>query len=129
MIKSSLLSNLFVRFLLSGAFNTVLTYLLYLLLLDFFSYQVSYAVSYFCGVVIAYISNKLVVFKAHKGLTSALLFPLVYILQYLVTVAFLKLFVEVFYINERVALLAAIVFFVPINFALSKIIFFRSGIN
>lgn len=118
-------TGVFGRFLLSGGFNTLVTYLLYLLLLVSFSYQISYTISYCLGVVLAYYLNRVVVFKSHRGLRSILLFPLVYVVQYLLTSCVLWGLVVQLGVDERLALLVAIVLMVPVNFLLSRKIFTR----
>ena len=118
-------SGVFGRFLLSGGFNTLVTYLLYLLLLLFFSYHVSYTISYCLGVMLAYCLNRVVVFKSHRGLRSLLFFPLVYGVQYLLTSIVLRVLVVQFDVDERLALLVGIVLMIPVNFLLSKKIFTR----
>jgi len=119
-------TGVFGRFLLSGGFNTLVTYLLYLLLLVSFSYQISYTISYCLGVVLAYYLNRVVVFKSHRGLRSILLFPLVYVVQYLLTSCVLWGLVVQLGVDERLALLVAIVLMVPVNFLLSRKIFTRN---
>lgn len=121
--KSAPASSVFVRFLLSGGFNTLSTYLVYLLLLTVLSYQLSYTISYVSGVVLSYFLNRMVVFKAHQGLRSVFLFPLVYVIQYLSTSLVLWLLVDNMGIDSRVALPVAIVLFVPVNYFLSRKIF------
>ncbi|MFJ7796597.1 GtrA family protein [Pseudomonas sp. NPDC096950] len=116
-------TNVFGRFLLSGGFNTLSTYLLYLLLLTVLSYQVSYTISYISGVVLSYFLNRLFVFKTHQGLRSVFLFPLVYVIQYLSTSLVLWLLVDNIGVDSRVALPVAIVMFVPVNYFLSRKIF------
>ena len=123
MLNTKVAHNVFARFLLSGGFNTALTYVLYLLLLNSLSYQISYTISYLSGVALAYFLNRSLVFKSHQGLRSILLFPIVYFLQYFFTCLFLKLLVDVFSVDQRIALLFAIILFVPVNFMLSKKIF------
>ncbi|WP_331711547.1 GtrA family protein [Pseudomonas sp. URMO17WK12:I11] len=116
---------MFGRFLLSGGFNTLVTYVLYLLLLSCFSYQISYTISYCLGVVLAYYLNRVAVFKSHRGLLSLLLFPLVYVAQYLLTGSVLWGLVVQLGLDERLALLVAIALMVPVNFLLSRKIFTR----
>ncbi|VVN15985.1 hypothetical protein PS645_04047 [Pseudomonas fluorescens] len=117
---------MFGRFILSGAFNTSVTYLLYLFLLHCFSYQISYTISYTLGVVLAYYLNRALVFKSHRGLRSILLFPLIYIVQYMLTGSLLWILVDQLRISERLALLVGIVLMVPVNYLLSKKIFSRN---
>lgn len=59
----------FARFLVSGGFNTVVTYGIYLLLLNVLSYKTSYTIAYVAGIVLAYSLNRYFVFKSHQGLS------------------------------------------------------------
>jgi putative flippase GtrA len=112
-----------VRFLLSGGINTALTYALYLILIRFLSYGVSYTITYVVGIVIAFLIGRFFVFNASRGVVSALLFPLVYGVQYLTGLAVLWIWIEKLGLN--VALGPAIVTLVtlPVTFALSRWIF------
>ena len=73
----------FVRFLLSGVFNTATTYGLYPVLLRFVLYRTSYSLAYIIGVVLSYFLNRVFVFRSNRGLSTAALFPVVYLIQYL----------------------------------------------
>ena len=111
------------RFLVSGGFNTVVTYGLYLLLLNVVSYASSYTIAYAAGILLAYNLNRYFVFKSHQGIKSAALFPLVYLAQYLTSLLILWVWVEKLGWDSRVAPLIAIAITVPITFVLSKYVF------
>lgn len=120
---SKLLKLDFARFLMSGGFNTALTYGIYLALLSVLSYQISYTISYVTGIVLAYVLNRFFVFKSHQGLRSAVLMPFIYLVQYLLSLVILWIWVEKFGFDSRLAPLAAIVLTLPVTFLLSKFAF------
>lgn len=114
---------MFARFLLSGAFNTAATYLLYLLLLRFLTYRLSYSLSFVAGIALAYILNLRFVFRVQGGWKSLFLFPLVYLAQYLAGLVVVSLWVEVLGLTAQLAPIAAIVVTIPLTFALSRLVF------
>ncbi|MCI3908350.1 GtrA family protein [Pseudomonas viridiflava] len=120
---SKFLKQDFARFLMSGGFNTALTYGLYLVLLMFLSYNVSYTISYVTGILLAYTLNRFFVFKSHQGLRSVILLPLIYIVQYCLSLVILWCWVEKFQLDARLAPLVAIVLTLPVTFILSKLAF------
>lgn len=113
----------FARFLVSGGFNTALTYGLYLALLLALPYKTSYTISYLIGIVLAYILNRFFVFKSHRGLKSALFLPLIYGMQYCLSMLILWCWVEKLGFDERLAPIVAIVFTLPVTYFFSKIAF------
>lgn len=113
----------FARFLLSGGFNTLVTYGIYLLLLNVLSYKTSYTVAYVAGIVLAYSLNRYFVFKSHQGIKSVALFPLVYLAQYLTSLLILWVWVEKLGLDSRIAPLIAIAITVPMTFVLSRYVF------
>ena len=118
----------FARFLVSGAFNTLVTYLLYLLLLQFLSYRISYTISYAAGIVLAYELNRVFVFKAPRSLASIAATPLIYLLQYCVGLGVVSLWVEYLGLSARIAPLVAIALTVPLTFVLTRWVFLgRAG--
>jgi len=116
-------SGAFARFLLSGGFNTAVTYALYLALLPFLSYRVSYTIAFAGGIVLAYALNRLFVFRAKGTLLTLCLFPLVYILQYGVGLAVVSLWVEWLHGMEWLAPAVAIFVTVPLTFLLCRLLF------
>lgn len=113
----------FLRFLLSGGINTVATYAVYLVLLRALDYRIAYTVAYIVGILLAYALNWLFVFRTHRGLTSVLLFPFVYVTQYAVSLATVWIWVEMFGLPKSLAPLIAIVITIPITYALSRLVF------
>lgn len=118
----------FVRFLMSGGTNTVITYLIYLFLLNFLSYQESYTVAYVCGIVLAFFLGRFFVFKSHRGVQSIFLFPIIYLVQYLASMLILWVWVEQLYLSYSVAPLVAILVTVPITYMLSCYVFVKPSL-
>lgn len=111
----------FFRFLVSGGLNTGITYGLYLLLLPLLGYLAAYSTAYVFGIVLSYALNSLFVFRQPINWRSLLRFPLVYVVQLMLTGALLWLFVDVLGIGERIALLAAIALTVPVTFLTARL--------
>lgn len=115
----------FLRFLVSGTANTVATYAVYLLLLRVVDYRVAYTMAYVAGILLAYALNRVFVFQTHRGLSSMLLFPLVYVVQYLVSLATIWLWVDWLNLAKIFAPLLAIVITIPSTYFLSRLIFVK----
>lgn len=113
----------FFRFIMSGGFNTVLTYGIYLALLNFLSYKKSYTISYAVGILLAYLSNRFFVFRSHQGIRTAFIMPLIYFVQYFLALFILWIWIEIFQLDDRLAPLAAIFLTLPVIFLLSKLAF------
>lgn len=111
-----------VRFLLSGAINTGVTYAIYLLLLPHLDYRSAYSVSFLCGIVLSYAINVRYVFRVRAGWKSFALYPLVYLAQYLIGILILYVAVDKFGIAREYALLASIAVSVPVTFLISRTI-------
>ena len=110
----------FVRFLLAGATNTLLSYLLYLLLLIFLSYLPAYSVAYCAGIVLSYFLNVHFVFKERVSLASFLKFPIVYVIQYALGALTLWLLVDRAGIAPAIAMAGVIVVTIPVTFLTSR---------
>lgn len=110
----------FVRFILVGLVNLVLTYSLYLFLGLFLRYPVAYTVSYACGILISYLLNARFVFKSPIRISKAAQYPIVYLAQYLLGMALLYLLVELAHVSSRIAPLVIPAVTVPATFLLSR---------
>lgn len=113
----------FLRFVAAGGLNTALTYAVYLLLLQWCSYQVSYAAAYFLGVIFAYVLNRVFVFRSHKGLISIVLLPLVYVAQFGVSISVLWLAIEKLSLPAILGPVVVIAVTLPLTFLLSRLAF------
>ena len=112
----------FVKFVGVGSINTIVTYLLYLLLLHFASYQVSYTMAYIFGIWLSYWLNLKFVFQAKGSRKKIVLFPLVYLAQYLFGMLVLYVAIDTLNISEKIAPILIVLFTVPLTFILTKTI-------
>jgi putative flippase GtrA len=119
-LKRSFEGGQFWRFVAVGAANSIVTYLIYLALLQFVGYAVAYTVSYACGIAFSYIANSLAVFRAPMSVKSAVRFPMVYLAQYLLGMALMWLFVDVLEIAAWLAPWITTVVLVPVSFVLTR---------
>lgn len=117
------LTRNFAKFLISGGFNTALTYGLYLLLLMFLPYTASYTISYIIGITFAYLLNRFFVFKSHQGIKSVAMLPLVYLVQYVVSMLIVWCWVEKLGFIDRLAPLVSIIITIPFSYIFSKFAF------
>lgn len=113
----------FVRFLLSGGFNTVVTYALYLVLLQFFPYWFSYTLTFAFGIGLAYVLSRYFVFGMPRAGRRIFLFPVVYIVQYLAGLLIAFVWVDVLLWRPTLAPLASMTVTIPITFILTKWVF------
>jgi len=116
-----------VRFLLSGGINTVATYAIYLLLVQFLHYQVAYTVTYLIGIALGYALNVFWVFRSAPNVRSAIGYPLVYLAQYGLGIGLLWIFVDVLNIDQRIAPALVIVITLPIMYTLSRLVFRKTA--
>lgn len=112
----------FVSFLVAGAINTILSYMLYFLLLDCLGYILAYSVSYIIGIAISYFLNVYFVFKSNASVSSFIKFPIVYVTQYVFGVGILWLLVDRFVITPSIALVVVIVATTPVTFSISRFV-------
>lgn len=110
----------FFRFILFGGINTLAGYLIYALLLRFFSYLIAYSIMYILVVSGSYMLTSKFVFDQKLGLSKAVRYPLVYLVQYLLGMISLYFFVQVLNVNKLVAPLLVVLLTVPVSFFLSR---------
>lgn len=110
------------RYVLAGGLNTFITYVFYLLLLFFASYEIAYSVAFAVGIVTSYTLNTLFVFRQPWTWRKLFQFPIVNLVQYALGLFLLAVFVDVFHIDEKIAPLISVVLLMPLTFLLSKII-------
>ena len=101
----------------------ILTYGLYLLFLLWMRYEIAYIIAFVVGVAVAFVANAAFVFQTPMKRKAAIQFPLVYVLQFVVTFVLLRVAVESLGIPKAFALAAAVLFTLPITYFLSRLIF------
>lgn len=111
----------FLRFLLVGLTNTLLSYLLYLVLVTYLTYLPAYSIAYCVGILVSYFLNVQFVFKKRIKFASFLKFPVVYGIQYLLGVFILWLLVGKFSIPPELAMIGVIILSTPVTFLLSRL--------
>lgn len=116
------LNKEFLKFIVSGVLNTLATYIIYLLFLNYIGYSISYTISYVSGIFISYYLNSLFVFKEKLSLKKFIKYPIVYIAQYLINLCMVFLFVEKLGLSAQIVPLVVILITLPITYLLSKLI-------
>lgn len=110
----------FIRFVLFGGVNTLLGYLIYVILLIFLNYKVSFTITYVSSIFISYYLNSKFVFYRKASLKKGLLYPSVYLIQYLTCMLLLHIFVEILNLSKFIAPILAVLLTVPVTFFLSR---------
>ena len=111
------------RFIVAGGLNTAVTLVLYLTLLAFLSHPVAYTVTFVAGVVLSYLLNRTFVFRSGGGVTTMLLFPMVYLVQYLVGLLVVLVWVDLLGLPAALASIAAVIVTLPITYGLLRWVF------
>jgi putative flippase GtrA len=109
-----------IKFIIGGGINTAFTYGLYFGLQVIMPYQAAYAVAFALGIVFSYWFNSTIVFKTPISWKGFMTFPLVYLIQYVLSAILLGFFVEQIGINQLFAPLFVIIVTVPITFILTR---------
>jgi putative flippase GtrA len=115
----------FPRFLIAGALNTGLTYIMYLGLLYLIPYVWAYTLTYTAGIVLGYSLNTQWVFKKEPNFRSATAYPLTYGLNYFLGLGLLWLFVELMNLPKEIAPLVVVTISTPIMYFFTKAVFQR----
>jgi len=110
----------FIRFVFFGGVNTLLGYLIYVILLIFLNYKVSFTITYVSSIVISYYLNSKFVFYRKVTLKKGLMYPSVYLIQYLTCMLLLHIFVEILNLSKFIAPILAVLLTVPVTFFLSR---------
>lgn len=108
------------RFVLFGTFNTLLTYAVYCLLVYVMHPQLAYVLVFALGIALAYIGNSRYVFRRPLDWKIASVYPLVYLVQYVLTAGLIHLFGLFAGLGPRLALAMALVITTPVSFVLNR---------
>jgi putative flippase GtrA len=117
----------FLRFVVSGASNTLLSYAAFVALVSFVHYLVAYTIAYALGIVLSYVLNSRWVFRAAGSWRTILAFPLVYVLQYVCSAALLFVLVHEIGLRSEIAALIVVASSVLLTYALMRTLF-RSAV-
>jgi putative flippase GtrA len=120
------LKNKFLKFIGAGVVNTIASYLVYLLLVLFLNYQISYAIAFVFGIILSFILNTKYVFEVEQTVKKFVLFPFVYLIQYLLGAFMMNFIIEILEINKFFAPLIVTFCLLPVSYLLSKKILVRS---
>ena len=113
----------FSRFLVSGAFNTALTYIAYLVLLKIFSYLTSYSIAFTLGIILAYVLNRYVVFGSTGGRYGPALVLLIYLGQFFLGLGLVWVWVQCLTGPAKLAPLFSIAISLPLTYLLNSMVF------
>lgn len=121
-----MLSKRFILFVILGGINTIVTYVMYLLLVAISPYLVAYTVTFVLGIFLSYWLNATFVFRRPLQLRAALQYPVVYAVQYACGVGLLYLAVESLHMSKSLAPLAVVVATLPLTYVLSRMVIMQA---
>jgi putative flippase GtrA len=104
------------RFGLVGFINTIAGYALFIGLERLMPWWPAYAIAFFAGVVLSYWLNTGVVFRVQRSWSSALRFPLVYVVQFIVATIVMAALIEGMGVAPAIAALMTLAITVPITY-------------
>ncbi|HRN75305.1 MULTISPECIES: GtrA family protein [Ottowia] len=111
------------RYLIAGALNTLLSYLLYLALLPAAGYRVSYVVSFLAGIAGSFVLLRFAVFKAPGRRLSGIYVTASHLIQLGLGLAIVEAWVSLLHGPPALAALVAIAICVPLMFLAQRWIF------
>jgi putative flippase GtrA len=120
---TSLVSVRVTKFLLSGGANTLVTYVLYLWLLNWLPYQISFSIAFSAGIVLAYLLSRYVVFQKSAGRFGPVWVLLIYVFQYALGMLLVTLWVKGLSAPVFLAPLFSTVCSLPVTYCLSRLVF------
>ena len=112
----------FYRFLLIGGANTVFSYIVYAIFLIVLPYQIAYTIAYALGIILSYYMNSKFTFKAKLQFSKAIQYPLVYVLQYILSLGLIYILVEILHAHQLLATAIAILAVIPISYIMTRLI-------
>ncbi|MEP6698468.1 MAG: GtrA family protein [Verrucomicrobiota bacterium] len=117
------------RFLFFGCLNTLIAYGLYVVLLWAVPYMAAYTIAYACGIFISYGLNAKFVFNEKLKVTTALQYPLVYVVQYLLGLVILRVLIEGFHVSKLLAPFVVALLMIPVAYKLSSFVIRRGTLD
>lgn len=105
-----------------GTINTFISYCIYVLLLNFFTYNIAYAISFVIAAIYTFYGNKKFVFR-QKRKKSIFIYMMIYILCYLISFSIFWVVINYLYVSEIIAPLFSILIALPINYLIVRLFF------
>lgn len=103
-----------------GGINTAFTFGAYLALITVMSYQWAYLLAYILGIAFSYWFNAILVFQVALSWKGFFAYPLVYLIQYVLSALLLGALVEIAGVNDTWAPLLVAACMVPLTYAISR---------
>lgn len=122
-MTSGAASSPLLKFIASGVFNTLATYLVYLVLLRVLPYWWSYTIAYLSGIALAYVLYRYVVFRRTGGRSGPLWVVLIYLLQYFLGLGLVSFWIRILQAPEFWAPAFAVAVATPLSYGLNRWVF------
>lgn len=124
-MRSTGTARSFLGFIVVGAINTLVGYLLYLLLLRAMGYRLAYTLAYLVGIGLSYYLNTRWVFRQPVSLCKFLQYPVVYVAQYVFGVLCLSLLVNLAHLPAEFGPPIVVALSIPLTYSLSRFVITR----
>lgn len=111
------------RYLIAGAVNTGVSYLLYLALLQVAGYRAAYVISFVAGIALSYLLMRFAVFRVPGRRFSQAWVAASHLMQLILGLAIVEIWVKVLNGPPALAALAAVAVCVPLMFMVQRWIF------
>ena len=108
------------RYLVAGALNTLLTWLLFVALSQWINYLLAYGIVFVLGVVLSFVLQSVWVFRSKMEWASLLRFKMAYLVNLAVGLLLLKLLVTHAALSPALAAIGVVAVQVPLGFLLSR---------
>jgi len=114
------MSKEFFRFIIAGSVNTLLSWLIFVALVQYLAYLVAYSMAYVFGILVSYYLNVKFVFRESIMLESIIKYPLIYLSQYFCGMILMWIIAGQLKLPPQVAMGIVITMTVPITFLISR---------
>jgi len=113
----------FFKFIIAGVLNVIFTYLIYLVLLIIVEYKIAYSISYILGIFFSFVMNQKYVFNTNYNNKKIFYYPIIYLIQYFISILFLVFIIEILKFPKEVAPFLVVIILVPFTYFINKAFF------